>query len=145
MLIKILNRVPGAQTLLVIIGVVLASFCGGLALGETTRTETFDDRDVIVIVRGTEYMNYPEWELLPQWDFEDERVIAELQQLIDEGEAAHEAMLAVVRDCNNLTATSCALSVLRKTKGDKRQVVAELKKSSRRGCQRPATLPKCSW
>lgn len=101
------NRVPGGQALLGIICVALASCFVCRVFGETARTEIFDDRDVIVIMRGTEYMNNPERELLPTWtDFEDEKMIAALQQLIDEGEAAHEAMLAVVRDCNNLTATT---------------------------------------
>ena len=48
------------------------------------------------------YMEYPEWNLLPKGiDFDDEDDIAAIRQLVDEGPAANEAMLAVVRECDD--------------------------------------------
>lgn len=74
------------------------------------------------------YRNYPEWYILPKdLDFEDENVIAAFQQLIDEGEAGHPAMLAIVKECEDPMLAMRALSVLRRSSGDKRAVIAELK------------------
>lgn len=77
---------------------------------------------------GMTYRNYPEWYILPKdLDFEDENAIAAFQQLIDEGEAAHPAMLAIVKECEDPMLAMRALSVLRRSSGDKRRVIAELK------------------
>lgn len=74
------------------------------------------------------YRNYPEWYILPKdLDFEDENVIAAFQQLIDEGEAGHPAMLAIVKECEDPMLAMRALSVLRRSSGDKQKVIAELK------------------
>lgn len=82
-----------------------------------------------VAAAGKTYRDYPEWELLPKAiDFEDERVLASFQPLIDEGEAGHEAMLAIVEECEDSRLACIALGILRKSGGDKRAVVAELKR-----------------
>lgn len=74
------------------------------------------------------YRNYPEWYILPKdLDFENENVIAAFQQLIDEGEAGHPAMLAIVKECEDPMLAMRALSVLRRSSGDKQKVIAELK------------------
>jgi HEAT repeat protein len=74
------------------------------------------------------YRDYPEWCLLPKSiDLEDENVLAAFQRLVDEGEAAHEAMVAIAKECENSMIASYALSVLRESSGDKREAVAELK------------------
>ena len=75
------------------------------------------------------YMKYPEWNLLPKGiDFDDEDDIAAIQQLVDEGPAANEAMLAIVRECDDSMIVSRALATLRESAGDKQPVVAELKR-----------------
>lgn len=77
---------------------------------------------------GKTYRDYHEWHLLPKsFDLEDENVLAGFQRLVDEGEACHEAMLAIVKECGDSMIASYALSVLRKTRGDKTMVVEELK------------------
>lgn len=74
------------------------------------------------------YRDYPEWELLPDAvDFEDEEVENARQRLIDEGEAGHEGLLAIVRECEEPRMARRALGILRASRGDKRKVVAELK------------------
>jgi HEAT repeat protein len=74
------------------------------------------------------YKDYAEWYVLPKaLDFEDEHVIAAFQQLVDEGEAGHEAMLAIVKECETPMLAMRALAVLRESRGDKCKVVAELK------------------
>lgn len=76
------------------------------------------------------YTDYPEWKLLDKiWfcDLPDEDELAARESLIAEGEAAHAAMMAVVRECDNDCIVSCALAVLIESQGDKRAVVAELK------------------
>lgn len=75
------------------------------------------------------YMDYPEWNLLPKGiDFDDEDDIAAIRQLVDEGPAANEAMLAIVRECDDSMIVSRALATLRESAGDKQPVVAELKR-----------------
>ena len=75
------------------------------------------------------YMDYPEWNLLPKGiNFDDEDDIAAIRQLVDEGPAANEAILAVVRECDDSMIASRALATLRESAGDKRPVVAELKR-----------------
>ena len=77
---------------------------------------------------GPRYTSYPEWELLPKGiDMEDEADNANRQRLIDEGEAGHEAMLAVVRECSDPILVSRALSGLRASSGNKEAVVKEIK------------------
>lgn len=75
------------------------------------------------------YMDYPEWNLLPKGiDFDDEDDIAAIRQLLDEGPAANEAMLAIVKECDDSMIVSRALATLRESAGDKQPVVAELKR-----------------
>ncbi len=79
------------------------------------------------------YMDYPEWNLLPKGeDYDDENEIAAFQQLIAEGPAAHEAMLAIVRECDDFMIVGRALAILRASSGDKRPVVIELKREFER-------------
>ena len=61
---------------------------------------------------GMTYRNYPEWYILPKdLDFEDENVIVAFQQL-DEGEAAHPAMLAIVKECEDpLACHACPVGI----------------------------------
>lgn len=74
------------------------------------------------------YMDYPEWRMLPTpIDYEDENINAAIQKLVDEGEACHEAMLAVVKQCDDWMVATSALAILRETAGDKSGIVAELK------------------
>ena len=77
---------------------------------------------------GMTYRNYPEWEMLPKvLDYEDEQINDRIQKLVDEGEACNEAMLAIVRECDDWMVASSALAILSETSGDKRDVVAALK------------------
>jgi HEAT repeat protein len=74
------------------------------------------------------YMDYPEWRMLPTpIDYEDENINAAIQKLVDEGEACHEAMLAVVKQCDDWMVATSALAILRETAGDKCGIVRELK------------------
>lgn len=74
------------------------------------------------------YEEYPEWDLLPMGvDLDDEDDIKAFQRLIDQGESTHEAMLAIVRGCDDPFAVSHALVVLRESRGDKRLVLEELR------------------
>jgi HEAT repeat protein len=74
------------------------------------------------------YRDYPEWEMLPRvLDYEDEQINARIQKLVDEGEACHEAMLAIVKQCDDWMVATSALAILRETTGDKSRIVAELK------------------
>ena len=77
---------------------------------------------------GKTYMDYPEWASLPGGiDCEVQEEVDRFQRLVERGEAAHEAMLAIVRECDDGFDVSTALAVLRRSPGDKRAVVAELK------------------
>lgn len=79
------------------------------------------------------YMDYPEWNLLPKGeDYDDENEIAAFRQLMAEGPAAHEAMLAIVRECDDSMIVGRALAVLRASSGDTRPVVVELKREFER-------------
>lgn len=74
------------------------------------------------------YQDYPEWELLPKAiDCEDENYERAYQRLVDEGESRHEGLLAIVRECEDMQLARRALSILRLSNGDKRDVVAGLK------------------
>lgn len=74
------------------------------------------------------YKDYPEWEMLPKvLDYEDEDINARIQKLVDEGEACHAAMLAIVRQCDDWMVATSALAILRETTGNKSGIVAELK------------------
>lgn len=80
------------------------------------------------IAGGKTYEEYPEWDLLPMGvDLDDEDDIKAFQRLIDQGESTHEAMLAIVRGCDDPFAVSHALVVLRESRGDKRQVLEKLR------------------
>jgi len=77
---------------------------------------------------GKTYRDYPEWDLLPKGpDLDDMAEINRFQWLIDQGESVWEAMMAIVRECDEPVIASRALSVLLESKGDKRGVVADLK------------------
>lgn len=75
------------------------------------------------------YMDYPEWGLLPAGvDLDDENEVQAFQRLIGRGESTHEAMLAIVRECDDPFMVSHALEVLRESSGNKCKVVAELRR-----------------
>lgn len=77
---------------------------------------------------GMTYRNYPEWEMLPKvLDYEDEQINDRIQKLVAEGEACHEAMLAIVKQCDDWMVATSALAILRETTGNKSGIVAELK------------------
>jgi hypothetical protein len=76
------------------------------------------------------YRDYPEWQLLDKFwfcDLMDDDELAARESLLAEGEAAWEAMMAVVRECDNDCVVGSALAILIESQGDKRAVVAELK------------------
>ena len=80
------------------------------------------------LLEAKTYRDYPEWELLPKGvDFEDEAILARCQQLADEGEAGHEAMLAIVTECEEPLLARRALGMLRDMGGDMSRALAELK------------------
>lgn len=75
------------------------------------------------------YDSYPEWELLPRGiDLEDETLRENYHRLVDQGESAYEAMLAVVLECDELMPATAALAVLTESKGDKRAVMEKLRR-----------------
>jgi hypothetical protein len=76
------------------------------------------------------YMDYPEWGILLRLsdDGEDLEERALLGQLIDRGEAAHEAMLAVLWQCDDWYYASGAMEMLHCSKGDKAKVWPELRR-----------------
>jgi hypothetical protein len=74
------------------------------------------------------YDAYPEWNYFPRGlDSEDRAESDAYLRLIEEGAAVNEAMMAIVRQCDDPCIVSTALSVLKKSAGDKRAVVGELK------------------
>lgn len=74
------------------------------------------------------YTDYPEWTSFPRGiDCEDEEEVARFQRLVERGEAAHEAMLAIVRENDDCFDVGTALAVLKASSGNKREVVADLK------------------
>ena len=74
------------------------------------------------------YDEYPEWELFPKgFDSEDENAIAAREWLENRGEAAHEALMAIVRECDDPYVVSSALSILRSSQGEKTEIVSQLK------------------
>ena len=85
-------------------------------------------QEVLAEPPGKTYTDYPEWQSFPGGlDWEDQEEVDRFQRLVEKGEAAHEAMLAIVRECDDAFDVSTALAVLRASPGDKRAVVAELK------------------
>ena len=85
-------------------------------------------RDVEPQAKKT-YQDYPEWAYFPKGiDSEDENEVAAYKRLEERGEAAHEALLAIVRECDDPFIVSSALSILRSSEGNKSKVVAHLKK-----------------
>lgn len=113
-----------------VFGAMLAVSPGAMADGEPFAQDIGNvatEREPVPQAKKT-YRDYPEWYLLPKsFDLEDENVLAAFQRLVDEGEAAHEAMVAIAKECENSMVASYALSVLRESSGDKREAVAELK------------------
>jgi hypothetical protein len=74
------------------------------------------------------YQDYPEWELFPKgFDSEDENAIAAREWLENRGEAAHEALMAIVRECDDPYVVGSALSILRSSQGEKTEIVSQLK------------------
>ena len=75
------------------------------------------------------YKDYPEWNVFPRgFCAEDRDDIQQYERLVEQGESAYEAMLAVVRQCDDdYFIGSTALAILRESKGDKRAVVEVLK------------------
>lgn len=74
------------------------------------------------------YRDYPEWNVFPRgFCAEDRDDIQQYERLVEQGESAYEAMLAVVKQCDDDFIGSTALAILRESKGEKRAVVDELK------------------
>lgn len=74
------------------------------------------------------YQDYPEWESFPKgMDSEDEEQVTARRRLVEQGESAYEALLAIVRECDDPYVVSSALSILRSSQGDKTEVVSQLK------------------
>lgn len=74
------------------------------------------------------YRDYPEWNVFPRgFCAEDRDDIQQYERLVEQGESAYEAMLAVVKQCDDCFIGSTALAILRESKGEKRAVVEELK------------------
>lgn len=76
------------------------------------------------------YTDYPEWQVLLtlSGDGMDLEERARFRRLIDRGEAAHEAMLAVLWQCNDWYYASGAMEMLHCSKGDKAKVWPELRR-----------------
>ena len=75
------------------------------------------------------YRDYPEWEIFPKgMDSEDDAEAMKYRCLAERGESAHAALMAIVRECDDSMFVGRALSILIESQGDKRAVVAELKK-----------------
>lgn len=97
------------MAVLVVCGALFAESLSAMAGGEMTPDEV--------------------WALLPKGaDLEDPREIANYVELVKQGEAIYGALLDIVRENDNPLIAGTALSVLRASKGDKREVVAELGK-----------------
>lgn len=81
---------------------------------------------------GKYYRDYPEWKAVPfggiLCDLMDEDEIAARRTLLDRGEAIHEAMLAVLWQCDDTSAAQFALNILWGSKGGKDKVVEELRR-----------------
>lgn len=68
------------------------------------------------------------WALLPKGiDSEDENQVMAHRRLVEQGESAYEALLAIVRECDDPYIVSSALAILRSSQGDKSGVVVQLK------------------
>lgn len=76
------------------------------------------------------YTDYPEWQVLLtlSGDGMDLEERARFRRLIDRGEAAHEAMLAVLWQCNDWYYASGAMEMLHCSQGDKTKVWPELRR-----------------
>lgn len=76
------------------------------------------------------YTDYPEWQVLLtlSGDGMDLEERARFRRLIDRGEAAHEAMLAVLWQCDDWHYASGAMEMLHCSKGDKTKVWPELRR-----------------
>lgn len=75
------------------------------------------------------YMDYPEWEILQSrsMDGMDLEEIERFRQLANRGEAMHEAMLAVLWQCDDWYYAGLALDMLHSSQGDKTKVWPELR------------------
>lgn len=60
-------------------------------------------------------------------DSEDENQVMAYRRLVEQGESAYEALLAIVRECDDPYIVSSALAILRSSQGDKSGVVVQLK------------------
>lgn len=79
-------------------------------------------------VTNKTYRDSQEWDLLPKGpDLDDEAAERDFQRLVAEGDAAQEALLAIVRECEDPMLARRALAVLRLSSGDKSKVREELK------------------
>lgn len=76
------------------------------------------------------YWEYPEWEILKSRSFDgmDLEEIARFRWLAERGEAMHEAMLAVLWQCDEWYYAGLALDMLHSSKGDKTKVWPELRR-----------------
>lgn len=75
------------------------------------------------------YTDYPEWEILQSrsMDGMDLEEVARFRRLADRGEAIHEAMLAVLWQCDDWYYAGLALDMLHSSQGDKTKVWPELR------------------
>lgn len=81
------------------------------------------------LVRAEREMTAAEvWALLPKGiDSEDENQVMAHRRLVEQGKSAYEALLAIVRECDDPYIVSSALAILRSSQGDKSGVVVQLK------------------
>lgn len=76
------------------------------------------------------YQEYPEWAILRSRsdDGMDLEEVARFRRLVERGEAMHEAMLAVLCQCDEWYYAGLALDMLHSSKGDKSKVYPELRR-----------------
>lgn len=116
---------------LMVFGAMLAVSSGAMADGEPFAQDIGNvatEREPVPQAKKT-YQDYPEWEVFPKGiDCEDENQVLAYYRLVEQGESAYEALLAIVRECDDPYIASSALAILRLSQGDKSGVVRELKK-----------------
>lgn len=115
---------------LMVFGAMLAVSLGAMADGEPFAQDIGNvatEREPVPQAKKT-YRDYPEWESFPKgMDCEDEEQVAAHRRLVEQGESAYEALLAIVRECDDPYIVSSALAILRSSQGDKSGVVRQLK------------------
>ena len=115
---------------LMVFGAMLAVSSGAMADGEPFAQDIGNvatEREPVPQAKKT-YQDYPEWESFPKGiDCEDENQVLAYYRLVEQGESAYEALLAIVRECDDPYVVSSALSILRSSQGDKTEVVSQLK------------------